>query len=93
MKHAILISISVCLLTTTASLPAADLDNGKALVEANCTKCHDARVYTRPDRRVTTLEGLTAQVRRCELSLGLKWFDDDIGDVAAYLNENYYHLK
>jgi cytochrome c553 len=93
MKTHSVISIAVCLLAATSTLQAADLDNGKTLVDGNCTKCHDERVYTRPDRRVTTLEGLNKQVTRCEQSLGLKWFDDDIADVAAYLNQTYYHFK
>jgi cytochrome c553 len=85
--------ITVCLLTAASSLSAANIDNGKKLVADNCTKCHDERVYTRPDHRVTTLDGLSQQVSRCEQSLGLKWFDDDIADVAAYLNQTYYHFK
>jgi mono/diheme cytochrome c family protein len=93
MKTLSLVSITVCLLAATSSLPAANPDNGKTLVDANCTKCHDERVYTRPDRRVTTLDGLNKQVTRCEQSLGLKWFDDEIADVASYLNQTYYHYK
>jgi cytochrome c553 len=93
MKTHALMSITVCLLAATSSLQAANPDNGKTLVDGNCTKCHDERVYTRPDRRVTTLDGLHKQVTRCEQSLGLKWFDDDIDDVAAYLNQTYYHFK
>lgn len=93
MKTYSVMSIAVCLLAATSSLPAANLDNGKTLVQGNCTKCHDERVYTRPDRRVTTLEGLNQQVGRCEQALGLKWFDDDIDNVAAYLNQTYYHFK
>jgi cytochrome c553 len=93
MKPTFLMSITLCLLAAAPSVPAANPDNGKTLVDANCTKCHNERIYTRPDRRVTSLDGLNQQVRRCELSLGLKWFDDDIDDVAAYLNQTYYHLK
>ena len=93
MKTLSMMGITLFLLAATPSLPAANLDNGKKLVDGNCTKCHDERVYTRPDRRVTTLDGLNKQVRRCEQSLGLKWFDEEIDDVAAYLNETYYHLK
>jgi hypothetical protein len=29
-------------------------------------------------------------VQRCELALGLGWFDEEITGVADYLNENYY---
>jgi cytochrome c2 len=93
MKTTILTSITFCLLFAASTLPAADVEKGKALVAENCTKCHDERVYTRADRRVTTGNGLDQQVRRCEQSLGLKWFDDDIENVAAYLNQNYYHFK
>jgi hypothetical protein len=85
--------ITVSLLTAASSLPAANLDNGKTLVAGNCTKCHNESVYIRPDRRVNTLDGLNQQVSRCEQALGLKWFDDDITDVATYLNQTYYHFK
>jgi mono/diheme cytochrome c family protein len=93
MKSILSMCITVCLLTAASSLSAANLDNGKALVAGNCTKCHDDGVYKRPDHRVTTLDGLNQQVGRCEQALGLKWFDDDIADVAAYLNQTYYHFK
>lgn len=72
------------------SAMAADISNGKSLQQKNCMSCHDDGVYTRSDRRVTTMEGLTKQVKRCELSLGLQWFDDDINDVTGYLNESFY---
>ncbi|NNG11753.1 MAG: cytochrome c [Halobacteria archaeon] len=83
----------VPLLAATQALQAADADTGKELVEINCTSCHSDAVYTRENRRITTLEGLKKQVGRCELSLGLKWFDDDINAVTSYLNKNYYHFK
>jgi hypothetical protein len=75
-----------------AGMPAAQAADGKQLVEKNCTSCHDDSVYTRKDRRVTTLEGLKKQVKRCELNLGLKWFDDEINAVADYLNDTYYRF-
>jgi cytochrome c553 len=75
-----------------AGLPAAQAADGKQLVVENCTSCHDDSVYTRKDRRVTTLEGLKKQVKRCELNLGLKWFDDEINAVTGYLNDTYYRF-
>jgi cytochrome c553 len=83
----------VALLAATQALQAADADTGKSLLESNCTSCHDDAVYTRANRRVTTLDGLKNQVRRCELSLGLKWFDDDIDAVTSHLNKTYYHFE
>ncbi len=87
------------LLAGTTTAQAADVKHGEELHAKNCITCHSSltrgkptSLYTRANRRVTSREGLTKQVRRCELSLGLKWFDEDIDDVAEYLNESYYHF-
>lgn len=93
MKIFVLTGITLGLLSAASSLLAADIENGKKLVSEHCTKCHDQRVYTRPDRRITTLKGLNKQVRGCQMSQGLKWFDEDVDDVVAYLNQTYYHFK
>jgi len=81
------LSLSSCL---SLAAQAADAGRGKSLHEEHCTTCHDTRVYTRPDRRITSLDSLKTQVQRCETSLGLQWFDDEVGAVTAYLNANYY---
>jgi mono/diheme cytochrome c family protein len=73
--------------------PAAQEGNGKSLLETNCIKCHGSEVYTRPDRKVSSRDGLERQVRRCETALQLTWFDEDIANVAGYLNQQYYHFK
>lgn len=86
-------ALALLLAGLAQQLPAADAGHGKSLVEQHCTSCHDAAIYTREGRRVTTLDGLQKQVRRCELSLGLKWFDEDVADVVDYLNGTYYRFK
>ncbi len=86
----------VAALVLTAALGpahAGDVDAGKQLVQANCNHCHGTDVYTRPDRKITSLPALESQVRRCELSLGLTWFDEDIDDATAYLNQEFYKFK
>ena len=73
---------------------AADLKNGKALHDANCFKCHDTSVYQRGDEgRVHSIAALEKQVRRCEQTLGLTWFDDQVADVTHYLNATFYKFK
>jgi mono/diheme cytochrome c family protein len=67
--------------------------DGRALYEQNCLKCHQSEVYTRPDRKIASLEGLGQQVQRCESALSLRWFDDDVAAVTAYLNDTFYHFK
>jgi cytochrome c553 len=75
------------------SLHAADVSHGKSLQQENCMRCHDDAMYTRENRKVTSLDGLKKQVMRCEQSLGLQWFDEDVADVTEYLNATYYHHK
>jgi hypothetical protein len=80
-------------LLAASGVQAGDADKGHQLVESNCIRCHGSEVYTRPDHKVTSLPGLEKQVQRCELMLGLTWFDDDIDDAATYLNQEYYKFK
>ena len=75
----------------------ADVAAGKALHEKNCISCHassyggdGAGIYTREYNKVKTSKGLMAQVRNCNTMIGLKWFDDEELNVAAYLNKTYY---
>jgi cytochrome c553 len=93
MHKRLLIHITTCLLAAGALPATAAADNGATLHQENCTSCHDDGVYTRKDRRVTSLDGLKKQVQRCELSQGLKWFDEDVDDVVNYLNTTYYKFK
>ncbi|MES9836908.1 MAG: cytochrome c [Candidatus Thiodiazotropha sp.] len=76
-------------LASTNSL-AVDPAMGKELTEKYCVRCHGSEVYTRENRRVTSLPGLHKQVRFCEQNLGLTWFDDQIENTATYLNLEYY---
>ena len=87
--------LPLLLLTAAFSLPAPGEpeDSAKTLYDENCVRCHGTEVYTREDRKVTSLEGLERQVQRCELALGLKWFDEEISEVTSYLNEHFYHFE
>ncbi len=71
---------------------AEEAIDAHALHEQNCVKCHGTDVYTRPDRKVTSYDGLSRQVRRCETALGLRWFDEDIAAMTAYLNRDFYRF-
>jgi len=90
-------ALAAVLLSATATAGAADIAHGKKLHDAHCTSCHigmtggdGSLIYTRKDRRITSLGALKAQVRRCDASLEFKMFDEDIDDVTAYLNKTYY---
>ncbi|MCU7949955.1 MAG: cytochrome c [gamma proteobacterium symbiont of Bathyaustriella thionipta] len=79
---------------------AANPAHGKDLHDANCQSCHASlmggdpdRIYTRSDRRVTTINGLRNQVTRCKTTVGVSWPDDQVEDVVEYLNTKFYQLK
>jgi len=80
------------LFATALPASASETSAVETLYQQHCTSCHQAEVYTRGDRKVTSLEGLHRQVQRCELALNLKWFDDEIADMADYLDQHYYRF-
>ncbi len=69
---------------------AADPANGQQLHDENCTHCHNTEIFSRQSRIVKDLPQLKKQVNRCQISLELQWFEEDITDVSAYLNQNFY---
>ncbi len=82
------------LLVSGASMAAGNAGNGQKLFSGSkCDKCHGTEVFTRTDRKVKDLKGLEAQVRRCDSNLNTNWFDDEILDVTAHLNQKFYKFK
>jgi len=75
-----------------ASAHAEDDFNAQTFVQTQCSSCHDARVYTRPNRRITDIVGLKAQVRRCASQVETAVFDEDLELVVTYLNQTHYHF-
>lgn len=88
------LTTTLCLMgLSLGQINAADVAAGKAQLEENCTSCHGSEVYTRTERRITSRRGLSTQVQRCQLSLNLNWFEDEVENVAEHLNQNYYHFS
>jgi len=85
--------IALTSLLVLGSTAVADVKNGQQLHDSNCMKCHDDGVYTREDRFIKNHEALKTQVQRCELNLGLQWFDEQVDDVTNYLDQTYYNFK
>jgi mono/diheme cytochrome c family protein len=90
----------LALLSQGAFAEEVSIAHGKELHDQSCTSCHvrmqggdGSALYTRSNRRVTSISSLEAQVRRCESNLELKWFDEDIMSVSKYLNAEYYKLE
>ncbi len=93
MKKALLIVVTSGLVAASSSLLAIDIEHGKSLQQKNCMSCHDDGMYTREERRITTLDALRHQVQRCETNLNLQWFPEDVDAVIEYLNTTFYNVK
>jgi len=93
MKTSLLTLITTGLVMASSSSPAIDINHGKSLQQENCMRCHDDSMYTREERRVTTLDALQRQVQRCETNLDLAWFPEDVDAVTEYLNTSFYKFK
>jgi cytochrome c2 len=91
-KSISLIVVSL-LLTIAFNAQAVDIENGRTLHTDNCLTCHTSDKYTSKTRKVHDLAALNSRVKRCDFSLGTQWFDDDIADVVAYLNNDFYQFK
>lgn len=99
LKDLIFSALLCCSLNIQANelFAKADANAGKALVNQHCISCHASSfggdgsgIYTREDAKVKSSKGLIAQVRNCNTMIGLKWFEDEELNVAAYLNQTYY---
>ena len=85
--------VLLILLLFMLPVQAVDIENGKALHNENCLRCHNETIYTRENRLVNSFHELRTRIRDCELMSEAAWFDEEIDDVAAYLNQAFYHFK
>ena len=107
-KNLLLVCISLPLMGVAGLASAADPENGKVLydevelertirgveyTDANCVTCHDSAFFQREDRKVTTYAKLEAFIEGCNTNLDVGWFPEDVSDVTAYMNREYYHFE
>jgi cytochrome c553 len=76
-----------------AALLPGDAARGKALHAKQCTACHDSSVYTRPNRRIRSIEALIGQVNNCVRQTGIKLDRDQVNDLVKYLDESFYEFQ
>lgn len=85
---------------TTPASPEGSASTGKGLHDKDCVACHArkfdgdaAKIYTRPDHKVTSRAQLKAQIAYCNTELGAGYFPEEEEHLAAYLNLQYYRFK
>lgn len=70
--------------------PEPSRSRGALLYTTHCIACHSTQMHWRDQRVATDWAGLKAQVRRWQGNAQLDWNEDDIVEVARYLNTIYY---
>lgn len=63
---------------------------GELLYTTHCVSCHTTQMHWRDKLQAYDLNSLNFQVRRWQGNVGLGWSDDDIKEVARYLNDGFY---
>ena len=91
-SRSLLACLAVCALTTAAAQPAAPSARGELLYSTYCIACHSREGHWRQKKLATDWASLNAQVRRRAGNSGLGWSDDEIADVARYLNVVHYRF-
>lgn len=96
---AILALSALSLPASAATLPG-NATAGKQLLKQHCLACHvsmfggdGTSVFTRKNRKVTSLDGLIAQIHSCGQNIGAPLTKDQTNDIVKYLNDTYYKFK
>ena len=71
--------------------PKGDTPRGELLYSTHCIACHNEKIHWRAKKIAKNWDDLKAQVRRWHGTEGLVWSDQDIEEVARYLNAHHYH--
>jgi mono/diheme cytochrome c family protein len=70
--------------------PSPSPSRGELLYNNNCVACHNEKMHWRGNKLVNDWDSLEAQVRRWQQASSLGWRDEDIMEVARYLNGRFY---
>lgn len=97
----LILALSALPLTVSAApFDQGDAKKGEALHQKLCISCHanrfggdGSKIYTRPDRRVKSAEGLKQQIATCNSMLATQLFPEDEANLGAYLNARFYKFK
>jgi hypothetical protein len=75
-----------------AQVPHPTEHEAALLYATHCRACHTEQVHWRDAHKVKDWPGLVSEVRRWQRNLGLAWSDDEIRQVAHYLNLLHYRF-
>jgi mono/diheme cytochrome c family protein len=97
MTQASRLLLGACLVAATQVVaqppPATPSSRGELLYSTHCIACHTTQIHWRQKKLATDWASLTQQVRRWAGNAALAWSDEEIVEVARYLNATYYRFE
>ena len=103
------LSFIACLLTGVVTagplsanpFPKGSAAVGKQLHDPRCAACHNSmfpdkdgtQLYSDLFRKMDTPAKLKGMIEFCNNRTNSGWFEEDIQNVARYLNDTYYQFK
>jgi mono/diheme cytochrome c family protein len=69
-----------------------DALRGELLYSTHCISCHNTQIHWRDRKAANNWVSLKAEVERWQKISGLGWREEDVTDVARYLNAQYYRF-
>jgi len=84
------IAFALLALALVVPAQAADAERGRMLYGLRCGECHSESVHGRAHRDARNFGEVLSYVVRWNSQLGIGWRQEDINDVARYVNDTYY---
>lgn len=78
---------------------AKPADGGKLVASHQCDACHamkwarDGKDIYRPGQAIKSASQLLGKVEQCNAGTNANLFPEEVTDIAAWLNQTYYHFK
>jgi mono/diheme cytochrome c family protein len=85
-------ALAVALLGAAPGAMAQGGSRGELLYATHCITCHTEQMHWRAKSLATDWTTLKAQVQRWQGNASLGWSDDDVVEVARYLNARFYRF-
>ena len=82
--------VITALMTITSAAHGADPQRGFMLYETQCTGCHDSVFHLTGPRTAKSYADVLREVSRWAKTIELEWTEEEIEDVADYLNTQFY---
>lgn len=70
-----------------------DPERGALLYENQCIGCHTSVLHVREDRRSASYAAMRDTVRHWAQVQHLEWTEQEVDDVATFLEARYYHFE